>query len=373
MVTAMTLREDQHTVEIVSSTPPHWVHLIPSGQFSGRDGRGPYTLDVAAVLAAFADNKADLPVDFDHQSLTAAEKAGPVPAAGWIKELAVREDGVWGRVEWTPRAAETLANREYRYLSPVFRYEAKTGRVVALVSAGLTNTPNLILRAAARAEGAIVEELMNRIIAMLNLPVTATADDVVTELQKVIDKLRTTETEMQTAQARLAAGPDPAQWVPKSMYDEAAQRVSTLETERLEAAVNAAVADAQAQRKITPAMKHWALDYARRDLAGFKAYVAAAPAFISSPQAPPPAPALTPRLHEEGAEAAQRLIETVMSEHQARGQQLTYREAAIIAAGRRSSLPPVVAQRTIAPAAGGSASSFPSTTTTPVPNVPAED
>lgn len=291
----MRLHEDRHTVAIAAAadSPPEWVHLIPAGKFAGRDGRGPYLLDAAAVLAAFADNQADLPVDFDHQSLTANEKAGPVPAAGWIKELAVREDGVWGRVEWTPRAAETLANKEYRYLSPVFKYEAKTGRVVALVSAGLTNTPNLVLRAAARVEGASMEELMNRIIAMLNLPVTATADDVVTELQKVIDKLRTTETEMQTAQARLAAGPDPAQWVPKSMYDEAAQRVSTLETERLEAAVNAAVAEAQTQRKITPAMKSWALDYARRDLAGFTAYVAAAPAFVSAHAAPPPEPAST--------------------------------------------------------------------------------
>ena len=34
-------------------TPPEWVHLIPAGTFSGRDGRGPYTLDAQAVHDAY--------------------------------------------------------------------------------------------------------------------------------------------------------------------------------------------------------------------------------------------------------------------------------------------------------------------------------
>lgn len=118
------------------AAPPEWVELIPAGTFSGRDGRGPYTLDPQAVIGAFEKGGIDLPVDYDHQTLEAEAKAGPVPAAGWIKALEVRDGALWGRVAWTPRAAELIAAREYRFLSPVFRHDKK-GRVLALEGAGL--------------------------------------------------------------------------------------------------------------------------------------------------------------------------------------------------------------------------------------------
>jgi phage I-like protein len=135
-----------------ASEPPGWVELIPAGTFSGRDGRGPYRLDIEAVLAAFAAGGIDLPIDYDHQTLEADAKAGPVPAAGWIKELQAREGALWGRVEWTPRAAELIVHREYRFLSPVFRHD-KQGRVLALEGAGLTHYPNLDLTPVAHQKG----------------------------------------------------------------------------------------------------------------------------------------------------------------------------------------------------------------------------
>lgn len=67
------------------SAPPEWVHLIPAGIFSGRDGRGPYLLDAQAVLDAFAAHGADLPIDYDHQSLSADEKTRPRPPPGGSK------------------------------------------------------------------------------------------------------------------------------------------------------------------------------------------------------------------------------------------------------------------------------------------------
>ncbi|WP_259304674.1 phage protease [Thermomonas sp. S9] len=200
-------------------SPPEWVHLIPAGVFSGRDGRGPYTLDAAAVLEAFARHGADLPIDYEHQSLTATDKAGPVPAAGWITALDMREDGLWARVTWTPQAAALLAAREYRYLSPVFMHR-QDGAIVELVGAGLTHTPNLHLRAAAarQLEAHAVDELLERLIYMLNLPVTATADEVAAELQKLIDRLTAAEAAAQAAQSAQPAAPDPAQWVPMSQH-----------------------------------------------------------------------------------------------------------------------------------------------------------
>jgi len=268
-----------------SFTPPEWVHLIPAGTFSGRDGRGPYTLDAQAVLAAFAANGADLPIDYDHQSLTAEEKSGPVPAAGWIKELQAREDGIWARVEWTPRAAELLANKEYRYLSPVFRYQAKTGRVVALTGAGLTHNPNLYLQAtASRKESHAVDELLERLIYMLNLPVTATPEEVAAELQKLIDRLKTAEAAAAQAAEELAAAqsrePNPAEFVPVALHKQVADQLAALQAELARREAEAAMEAAMSARKVSPGMREWALAYASRDLEGFKAFVAAAPEIV---------------------------------------------------------------------------------------------
>ena len=53
----------------------------------------------------------------------------------------LRNDGIYGDVDWTDRAADYLKNREYRYLSPVIQIQRNTRRAVELHSAALTNTP----------------------------------------------------------------------------------------------------------------------------------------------------------------------------------------------------------------------------------------
>lgn len=265
--------------------PPEWVHLIPAGTFSGRDGRGPYTLDASAaqaVLDAFARHGADLPIDYEHQSLTATDKAGPVPAAGWIKALDLRADGLWAQVAWTPQAAALLAAREYRYLSPVFLHR-KDGAVVELVGAGLTHTPNLHLRAAAarQLETHTVDELLERLIYMLNLPVTATGDEVVAELQKLIDRLTSAEAAAQAAQSRQ---PDPAEWVPVAQHRAVAEQLAALQAAQARAAAETAVTAAMRAGKLAPAMKDWALGYASKDPDGFAAWSEKAPVILPPDQ-----------------------------------------------------------------------------------------
>src|ERR1700682_3111858 len=85
---------------------------------------------------------------------TSAREGRPAPAAGWIRELQVRAGALWGRVEWTVRAADSIVAREYRYVSPVFQFDPATGSVTRLLRAGLTNNPNLHLTAIAAAETA---------------------------------------------------------------------------------------------------------------------------------------------------------------------------------------------------------------------------
>ncbi|MDI6855075.1 MAG: phage protease [Deltaproteobacteria bacterium] len=119
---------------------PEWIKLLPLGEVALGDGREPFCVDREALDAMtrhFEARGLDLVIDYEHQTLS----GGKAPAAGWIRELAAREDGLWARVEWTETARRHLMDREYRYFSPVLRLEEKTRRPMALLHAALTNTP----------------------------------------------------------------------------------------------------------------------------------------------------------------------------------------------------------------------------------------
>lgn len=158
-----------------------WIHLLPAGTIRTRDDRGPYKLtDQAAVINASRENagRLKMPIDYDHALDLARPRGEAAPAAGWIDALQSRADGIWGRVEWTPRAAEQLAHREYRYLSPVIRHTAD-GTVTAILRAALTNVPNFDqLTALASMESTTMDELLAKLRTALGLPETATIDDI---------------------------------------------------------------------------------------------------------------------------------------------------------------------------------------------------
>lgn len=126
-----------------ATAAPEWVHLVPSGTFKGVDGRGPYTLkNPAAVIAASMGAGAKLPIDENHAIDLAAPKGGPSPARGWIVQMEAREDGIWGRVEWTETGKVLMADRSYSGISPVFLHD-KSGVISRIERAALTNTPNM--------------------------------------------------------------------------------------------------------------------------------------------------------------------------------------------------------------------------------------
>ncbi len=152
-----------------------WIHLVPAGSFSGRDGRGPYSL--SSPQAVIDESKAyagsiKIPVDYDHQIDFAAKNGRPAPAAGWITTLQARQDGIWGKVEWTPKAEAHIAGGEYRYISPVFNVSAD-GVVRRFLRASLTNNPNLYeLKAlfSANPDPASMEQFLATLRQLLNLP-----------------------------------------------------------------------------------------------------------------------------------------------------------------------------------------------------------
>ncbi len=103
--------------------------------------------DPDAVVAAFRENGADLPVDFEHATQVKGEKGEAALAIGWIKDLANRDGAIWGQVAWNAEGQRAVASKGYRYVSPVFNFTRTAGNITKMVSAGLTNQPNLQLAA----------------------------------------------------------------------------------------------------------------------------------------------------------------------------------------------------------------------------------
>jgi hypothetical protein len=106
-----------------------------------------------AVMAATTERGLDLVVDHEHQSESeAARLAGPVKAAGWVRELRADATGIWGRMVWTRAARQMIGAREYRHVSPTMIDDQATTRIVSLRRVGLVHQPALPLKALARAE-----------------------------------------------------------------------------------------------------------------------------------------------------------------------------------------------------------------------------
>lgn len=127
--------------------------ILPAGTFRTSDGSGrPANISgwvmngtIAAQIAASLAARDDVLIDYEHQSLRASESGKPAPAAGWFKHVEWREgDGLYAvGVRWTDRAAAMIRAREYRFVSPVFNFDNRSGNVLGIVSVGLVNQPAL--------------------------------------------------------------------------------------------------------------------------------------------------------------------------------------------------------------------------------------
>lgn len=128
------------------------IRILPPGVFRSQDGRPKHlpgwkidaqiAARISAQTAAMPD---DLLIDYEHQSLNAGKNGQPVPAAGWFKRMEWREGKGLCVVDarFTLKAKEMIAASEYRYISPVFSFDEKSGEVLNIISMALTNTPAL--------------------------------------------------------------------------------------------------------------------------------------------------------------------------------------------------------------------------------------
>ncbi|MDD2870093.1 phage protease [Neomegalonema sp.] len=304
----MRLQLATHATILPEGEPPEWVHLLPTGAFHGRDGRGPYSLkDAAAVAAASfgAPGDPEAVIDYDHQTDLAAVRGvgGSAPAAGWLKGFEVREDGIWARAAWTKRGAAAVASREYRYLSPVFEHSA-AGEIRRVLRAALTNNPNLRLTALASREAADFTEpqsqgdemdLLAELASALDLPQGSDQAAALAALKAL--KASAAAGSAALASARKAAGlaedapasalektlrtalaaatPDPSLYAPMDLVVSLQTQVESLQGERAAALIDEAVKAG----KVTPANRAWALTQHAADPAAFAEFLRNQPAF----------------------------------------------------------------------------------------------
>jgi len=232
--------------------------LIPAGTFTAPRGAlagsGPWFMDESAakpIIERAAARSTDIVVDYEHQTLLSEENGKPAPASGWIDHASLewRADGVYGRIKWTAAAKAAIDADEYRYLSPVFPYDPKTGTVLDLFHVGLVNNPAIdsaipALAAARMGSGTYdlthEEDTVDReeLIKLLGLAADATDEQITAAINALIKAKADAEqavaaakddAEKAVAAAKAgAAKPDMNQYVPLAVFQEQGQQLAAL-------------------------------------------------------------------------------------------------------------------------------------------------
>lgn len=298
------------------------IPVLPAPGAVGRDGRGPFTYDIAEVVANVRANGADIPVFLDHM---------PGKAVGWLDHTASPIAQADGSYEWpvsyTEEGLALLRSRGYRYNSPTWWFvqdpaveDRQAGRIVGLQEVSLTNLPNQYLRALnsqGSASGytshqpSIVKPMNAEQLALLGLTEDATAEAISAALQSL--KTAADKAAAIVAEAGATADAEPAAVVEaaansrvtagvliaKQAYDavvaerdnalaaaQAAQSaLATAQAAQAETAAQSAVDSAISAGKFVPAAREVLLKQARADLASFNALVAVTPVHAAAQSA----------------------------------------------------------------------------------------
>jgi phage I-like protein len=250
---------------------PEWIRLLPLGRVDLVDGRPPFEVDLdslATMVAAFQARGMDLVVDYEHQSLN----GGRAPAAGWIKELAVREDGLWARVEWTAQAQEYLRQKEYRYFSPVLKLDPETRKPLNLLHVALTNVP------AMRGVNPLVAKYGGG--AGTSPGESSEGRDVSGKLKELCREIAEALGLAEDVSPAQATGHLAALKAGAAQAEALAAELETLKSRLAREQASRAVEEALRQGKISPAQQDWAMAYYRQDPESFQAFVARAPKVV---------------------------------------------------------------------------------------------
>lgn len=243
------------------------------------------------MIEWFADYGNNLVVDYEHDTWN--EKiSGPRPAAGWIKELFIKADGLYCRIAWTPRATELILAKEYLYTSPSFEYDEDTRELTGLLPLGLVNFPatkNMkpLIAASARS-GESEERTMNKaLLKALGLAEDASEVEVLAALQRWRDiggklcELTGKKTADEALGAVLAwkeqAAEVPALKTEVAGYKDKEKKANE---EKSKVEVAAAVDKAIKDMKLVPVKREWAIKLGADNRAMLDSFLEGLPAVV---------------------------------------------------------------------------------------------
>lgn len=125
-----------------------WFIIEAAGQHPARRGEVKFTQNLTPeVLAGIVEAGVPaegLPIDRDHLSLDARNST---EALGWLRELAMCDGQLAGRIEWTPLGLPLIQGRVYKHFSTVYPLPGEQlagGEYMPerLIGLALTNKPN---------------------------------------------------------------------------------------------------------------------------------------------------------------------------------------------------------------------------------------
>jgi phage I-like protein len=275
-----------------AAVPTSRIQVLPAGVFASNDGRpamlgmgyNTWTMDdqaFAAMQAAASAKTNDVVVDFDHKTICSM-MGEENPAAGWVANTALEfiaegeGAGLFATVQWTVLGAQALADRTYRYISPVFGCD-ESGRPVRLHSIALTNNPALDSMAAvalskqtfsqpAGAAGNPHHQPGEPTMLLVAL-CTALGMQSNTNEQSVL----TAVTALSAENARLKEGQfDPAKHIPLAQHAEVQNALSALQTQVNTDQHTVVLSKAVADGKVLPAQEAY---WKAQPLAALQAYI----------------------------------------------------------------------------------------------------
>jgi len=267
------------------------IQLFPAGLIRARDGRPEgltgWQLDEAAAKALIeraAARQTPFVIDYEHQTLYAETSGQPAPAAGWFDQLEWREgDGLYAiNVEWTARASALIEGDEYRYLSPVFGYDAKTGVVTELLMAAVTNNPaidGISDVAAARSQHnpeAKVKPVNKEQLKLLGLPEDATEEQITAALKSQSQKQTAAEQEVAALRAEAGKSPDPAKYVPADAVAQMQTQIAALTAQVTGGEVDRLVEAGLEDGRLVKSLEPWARELGKNDIAALRTYLGSA-------------------------------------------------------------------------------------------------
>lgn len=287
---------------------PEVIRVLPKGHVSST--KGDFEVDdrdIAGIIQQFKARRLDLVIDYEHQTLSDVQ----APAAGWIKDLYPGEDALMARVEWTKKGREYIANKEYRYLSPVVLVKKADQHAAVFHSAALTNTPAITgMFAIINSDALSIEEEeeprmeLSALIELLGLEEGTAEEDVLKRIKeltqqaaeegqggqegKEVPAKEGTQLVANKTVLDLLGLPEDARTedvTARIMAFKAGdsvlqRRVAELEKQAASQKAEELVGLAMKDGKLSPAQKEWAVAYALSDPKGFAKFVEKAPVVV---------------------------------------------------------------------------------------------